>query len=100
MHQHEAAAAEVSRTGQRHREREPDRHRGVHCVAALSQDFDADPGRLRFLRSHHAAFGDSGQQARRVRQKNLPAGLRHAGRNALRASGRRRESEDKRSRKA
>ena len=58
MHQHEAAAAEVSRTRQRHGEREPDRHGGVDRVAALPQDLDADPGRLRFLRGHHAVLGD------------------------------------------
>ena len=40
---HESAASEVAGRRMRHREREPDRHRGVHGVSAVAQHLDAGP---------------------------------------------------------
>ena len=46
---HEAAAADVARVGQRHRQREADGHGRVDRVAALAQHVHADVGGERAL---------------------------------------------------
>ena len=56
--QHEAAAAEIAGARIGHRERKADRDRGIHRIAALLQNVDADARRDRFLRHHHAVLGD------------------------------------------
>jgi hypothetical protein len=65
MHQHEAAAAEITGLRQRHGERKADRDRGVDRVAALFQDLDPDAARALFLRHHHAVAGRDGFDAQR-----------------------------------
>ncbi len=44
---HEAAAAEIAGARIAHRERKTDRDRGIHRIAALLQNVDADPRRAR-----------------------------------------------------
>jgi hypothetical protein len=82
--EHEAAAADIAGPRQGHSECEADCHRRINRVAAALQEIDADAGRLRLLRCHHAVLGDDRQVPRRVRQDGLAA--RHAGWRALRKS--------------
>ena len=58
MDQHEAAAADISRAGQRHRQREADRYRRVHGIATVPQDFEPDAGGHGLLAHNHAVLGD------------------------------------------
>jgi len=51
--QHESAATYVAGLRVRHRQREAHGHRGVHRVAARSQDGHADIGRVSFAAHHH-----------------------------------------------
>jgi len=54
---HEAAAADVARVGQRHRQRETDRHGRIDRVAALAQHVHADVRGQRTRRADHAVQG-------------------------------------------
>ncbi len=54
MHQHKAAATDISGLGDGHRQRKADCHRSVHGVAAPLQDVKSDPGRLAVLARNHA----------------------------------------------
>ena len=58
MDHHEAAAADIAGARIGHRQREADRDRGIHRVAAALQNVDADARRQRLLRHHHAVLGD------------------------------------------
>ena len=58
MDQHEAAAADISRAGQRHCQREADRDRRVHGIAAAPQDIEPDARSHGLLAHHHAVLGD------------------------------------------
>jgi hypothetical protein len=53
VHQHEAAAAEIAGARQRHREREGDGDCGIDRIAAVLENLDADPGRVRLLACDH-----------------------------------------------
>ena len=55
---HVAAAADIAGARIGHRQRETGRHRRIDRVAALLQDLDADAGRARLLRHHHAVARD------------------------------------------
>ncbi len=57
VNDHEAAAADITGARIGDREREADRHRRVHRIAAAGEDFHADAGGAAFLRHHHAIVG-------------------------------------------
>ena len=68
MDHHEAAAADIAGARIGDREREADRHRGVHRVAAAVEDFDADAGGAALLRHHHAVVGEDRRRRRNLRR--------------------------------
>jgi hypothetical protein len=68
MHHHEAAAAEVARPRQGHRNRESDGDGCIDRIAAAPQDVDADAGRALLLRHHHAVRRRHGHGMRRRRR--------------------------------
>jgi len=69
MDHHIAAAADIAGARIGHRQREPGRDRRIDRVAALLQHFDADAGRARLLRHHHAVARDHALGAGRCRSR-------------------------------
>ena len=71
MHQHEAAAADIARARQGHRQREACRDRRIHRIAAPAQNIDADARGLHLLARHHAMGGQHRQIARIARDDGI-----------------------------
>ena len=55
---HETAATEIAGARIGHGERKADGNGGIHRISALPQNVGTDTRRRRFLRHHHAVFGD------------------------------------------
>ncbi len=68
MDHHESAAAEIAGARIGDRERETDRDRGVHRVAAAVEDLDTDAGGALLLRHHHAVVREDRGRRRNGRR--------------------------------
>ncbi len=67
VNHHETAAADIAGARIADGERKTDRDRGIHRIAALLQDIDADMRRACLLRHHHAVMRNSPLGARKIR---------------------------------
>src|SRR5690606_12421439 len=58
--EHETAAADIARLGQRHRQGETGGHGGIHRIATLGEDIGPHPAGDGLLGHHHAALPPGG----------------------------------------
>ena len=79
VNHHEAAAADIAGARIADGERKTDRDGGIHRIAALLQDVDADMRRAGLLRHHHAVAGGDRDRLRNCGLRlteNLPGKIR------------------------
>ncbi len=72
-HQHESAAADVAGERMRDRQRESDRDRRIHRIAAGLEHRDADVGGQRLLRDHHGVVRMDGLAGREAHSQQQSA---------------------------